>query len=316
MRPVLFTLSLLPFLFSFSGRDNQHKGFRLKDVEKSFVAIPAGSFNKGHHDSDGQNIGQKHISRWEVAPFHINKYEVSNAQYLEFIRDIKLRDTVLYRKMQPDTSVWRVKDMSLEVMSDYYFRHPAYANYPVVGIRHDQALAYCEWLSDKYNREPKRKFKRVHFRLPTANEWTFAAMGGDSEAVFPWKGKGLQTIDGKWMANFRVIPQHGILRTQQTAHQETEKSAVNRASFVASGWDIHPDFQLILAPVNAYYPNAYGLYNMAGNAEELIQQKGISRGGSWMDTGFYLQIHTEENYDTLSEASPERGFRLVMQVLE
>lgn len=316
MRPVLFALFLVPFLFSFSGLDYPNKSSRLKEIEKSFVAIPAGSFRISFNDSDVLRIGQKPLSRHEVEPFHISKYEVSNAQYNEFLRDIKLRDTVLYRKMQPDTSVWRVKDMSLEVMSDYYFRHPAYANYPVVGIRHDQALAYCEWLSDKYNREPKRKFKRVHFRLPTANEWTFAAMGGDSEAVFPWKGKGLQTIDGKWMANFRVIPQHGILRTQQTAHQETEKSAVNRASFVASGWDIHPDFQLILAPVNAYYPNAYGLYNMAGNAEEFVQQKGISRGGSWMDTGFYLQNHTEENYDTLAEASPERGFRLVMQVLE
>lgn len=316
MRSVLFTLSLIPFLFSFSGRDNQHKVYRLKDFEKSFVAIPAGSFNSGIPDSDVPNIGQWQISRWEVAPFHINKYEVSNTQYREFIRDIKLRDSVLYRQMLPDTTVWRLKGMMLDKMSDYYFQHPAYANYPVVGIRHDQALAFCKWLSEQYNRDPKRKFKRVQFRLPTANEWTFAAMGGDPEATFPWKGRGLQRNDGKWMANFRVIPQHGILRRPQNVRAETEQLGVNKPSLEASGWEININTQMLLAPVNAYYPNAYGLYNMAGNAEEMIQVKGMSKGGSWMDTGYYLQIHHEEHYDTLDEASPERGFRLVMQVLE
>jgi hypothetical protein len=55
---------------------------------------------------------------------------------------------------------------------------------------------------------------------------------------------------------------------------------------------------------------------MAGNVEEFVLEKGISKGGSWSDTGYYLQNAVEEHYDSTFSASSERGFRIVMKIKE
>ena len=76
-----------------------------------------------------------------------------------------------------------------------------------------------------------------------------------------------------------------------------------------------PDIVLldVTMPVMSFQPNGYGLYNMAGNVEEFMREKGKTHGGSWRDTGFYLLNDVFENYDTLNSTSAQRGFRFVME---
>jgi formylglycine-generating enzyme len=313
MKPYVRLLVFTPLFLSLSIKYDAYEGFELKDFEKSLVLVPAGSFMYGQSDQD---VPYAHLTKSrlaEVDSFYISRYEVSNGQYLEFVNDIRKRDTSLYMQMLPDTLVWRDVNMSREPLVEYYFRHPAYSKYPVVGISYEQAVAYCNWISERYMKEEKRKFKRVEFSLPSTEEWTFAANGGLDQTTFPWEGNSMQNKKGEWMARFRAIPQHGI--TSETIPVQTFDGKIkNEKMLVASGWENGTESIDLAVPVNSFDPNGYGLYNMAGNVEEYVAEKGTTKGGSWSDTGYYLQNNVEEHFDSTSTVSAERGFRVVMKI--
>ena len=83
--------------------------------------------------------------------------EVTNMMYLEHLDWLKrnfppenpnFRD--IYTNALPDTLVWRNKLGYSEDMVNNYLRHPAYGDYPVVGVSWIQAYEYAEWRSDRY----------------------------------------------------------------------------------------------------------------------------------------------------------------------
>jgi len=113
------------------------------------------------------------------------------------------KDTPIY----PDTLVW-IRDFTYsynEPMAKKYYSHPAYGNYPVVGISWKQATAFCEWRSMYLNSylESKKRMSESDFRLPTEAEWEFAARGGRSQVPYPWGGPYLRNKKGCLLANFK-----------------------------------------------------------------------------------------------------------------
>ncbi len=74
-------------------------------------------------------------------------------------------------------------------------------------------------------------------------------------------------------------------------------------------WKGHP----ILSPINAFYPNSFGLYNMCGNVAEMIEETGVAKGGSFQDPAYQVRISSEKSY---SKPQADIGFRVVMKVLE
>jgi formylglycine-generating enzyme required for sulfatase activity len=309
------TLTLLFLVFQlFSSSLSAQEKFKVKELEKSLKLIPAGIFHYGQSDSDVPypNITRSRVIK--VDSFYIFNHEVTNGEYQMFIEDVKSKDTAYYKQMLPDTLVWRDRYSYSEPMVDYYFRHPAFRNYPVLGISYEQAESYCKWLTAKYMNEVNRKFKQVEFQLPTIAEWTYASKGGLDLSKFPWKGNSMQDKDGKWMAKFRVIPQDGI-GYEIIPVQKLDGKIEYRKMLTASGWFGANDMDhWIVSPVKSYPANGYGLFDMAGNVEEYVLEKGVTKGGSWKDTGYYLNIHVEELYDSTSLTSSERGFRFVMKL--
>ena len=308
-------LTLLFLVFQlFSSSLSAQENYKVKELEKSLKLIPAGSFHYGQSDSDlpFPNITRSRVIT--VDSFYIFNHEVTNGEYQAFIKDIQSKDTTFYKQMLPDTLVWRDRYSYSEPMVDHYFRHPAYRNCPVLGISYEQAESYCKWLTAKYMNEGKRKFKHVEFQLPTIAEWTYAAKGGLDLSKFPWKGNSMQDKDGKWMAKFRVIPQDGI-GYEIIPVQKLDGKIEHRKILTASGWFGANDMDhWIVSPVKSYPANGNGLYDMAGNVEEYVLEKGVTKGGSWKDTGYYLNIQVEELYDSTSLTSSERGFRFVTKL--
>lgn len=141
----------------------------------------------------------------------------------------------------PDTTCW-VNDFPGAVnarYARYYFWHPDYQDYPVVGVTWEQANAYCAWRTERMRRVMGDDYRNEQpFRLPTEAEWEYAARG-KTRNEFPWVKEAAGYGTGAVMANF--MPDRG---------------------------DYTKDGNVITSRVGIYRPNTMGLYDMAGNVAE------------------------------------------------
>lgn len=218
----------------------------------------------------------------------------------------------------PDTLVW-IRDFSYSYNEPYtrnYFWHPAFDDYPVVGVNWKMAKAFAFWrtqLWDAYKAEEEPNTEE--FRLPTEHEWEYAARGGHELAPYPWGGYYLRNAKGCLLANFKP----------------------GRGNYPEDGG-------LCTVKADAYFPNDYGLYCMAGNVSEWtesayfdnaysfmhdlnpdvkydakdddpeVYKRKVIRGGSWKDIGYYLQTGTR-NWEYQDTTKSYVGFRCVLTFL-
>jgi formylglycine-generating enzyme required for sulfatase activity len=222
--------------------------------------------------------------------------EVSNQDYRNFLhyRQGQLTKQEL-EKLLPDTLCWNKALGNAEPFIKYYFRHPSYRTYPVVGVSLSQVKAYCEALTEIINKQfaadPTCPYQRVVVRLPTKEEWYYAAIGGLSPySIYPWEGENVLIESGK----FQGSPRANFLRTNE---------AFMGVSGVKNGVDV-------VAPVVSYWPNGYGLYNMSGNVAEWVSD-GVVMGGSFKDPYTDIKVTSEK---TNSAPAATVGFRYVVEV--
>ncbi|MHB1921237.1 MAG: formylglycine-generating enzyme family protein, partial [Chitinophagaceae bacterium] len=103
--------------------------------------------------------------------YHSEPYDLKAAA---MDKGVSPRSTFIVKQntaIYPDTLVW-IRDFSYsynEPMARMYFYHPAFDNYPVVGVNWNQATAFCVWRTNLWNSylESKKTFDQDHFRLPT-----------------------------------------------------------------------------------------------------------------------------------------------------
>ncbi|MFK7922753.1 MAG: SUMF1/EgtB/PvdO family nonheme iron enzyme [Bacteroidia bacterium] len=234
------------------------------------------------------------------------RFEMDNIGFKEFLADQQ-------SDCRPDSTAFLSLRGFYDPFVENYFIHPAFNNYPVLNISHQCAQAYCDWLTERFHEMAKRPFKQVVFRLPTESEWESAAQGGNAEAVFPWEAQGsswlsspLQDKKGRYQANFLNINQIAIVSIDSDSSLKLSPEVVQLQK---AGHDMYT----FMAPVKSFKANPIGLYNMAGNVAEMVQKPGISKGGSWYQTAYHLQINSSDLYEG---PSPMLGFRPFMEVLE
>jgi formylglycine-generating enzyme len=236
---------------------------------------------------------------------YAGKFEVSNRLYLLFIKSLEAANSAsLMELARLDTLNWRDPLAYNEPYVDYYFRHPAYANYPVVNVSYMGATLFCEWLTFKYNMDAKRKYKKVQFRLPTESEWVTAAQGGRKTNTYSW-GMNLMK-DGLWAGNFHRIRNEGV------KYDSIKKEFVVDKSHKAKNFE-YEDAADITAPIDAYKPNGLGIFNACGNVAEMISEKGIACGGGWRSHEGDIRIDSRMHY---TKSASDIGFRYFMEIVE
>lgn len=274
----LITVSLI----SLTNQRNPKKG--IKEFESLFKPIPSGYL---YEENDSIL----------VQSFCISTTEIMNNEYLLFLADLKKQGRLEDLKIaEIDTMKWVSGPGFSEKMAEHYHDHLAYKGYPVVNITKEGAILYCEWLSSYWNKKSDGSIK-VKFRLPEHVEWKYAASGGIKKAKYAWNGSYLRNSKGIILANFVNLDASAIGRD----------SLGNFVVHFDESRSFDPRNADVLAPVNSYYPNNFGLYNMNGNAAELVADKNVVAGGSWRDPGFDIQNISTKPY---KGASSTIGFRV------
>ena len=230
--------------------------------------------------------------------------------------ELRGRSNYIYEEddleIYPDTTVW-IKDFTYsynEPMHNDYFSHPAYQDYPVVGVSWEQAVAFCVWRTSYKNSYQKASNKPLvnYFRLPTEAEWEYAARGGIPSGIYPWGSPYLLNDRGCFLANFK--PLRG---------------------------DYSSDQAMYTVEARSYLANDYNLYNMAGNVAEWTgssydpgayeyvsslnpnlslsnEKRKVVRGGSWKDVAYFLRVSSRD-YEYRDTARSYIGFRTVQDYL-
>ncbi|WP_196954709.1 formylglycine-generating enzyme family protein [Hymenobacter guriensis] len=242
-------------------------------------------------------------------PFGVDAAETSNMEWQHFLNVLAIDSgAATVRRYLPSTAAQP---------HPQYFTDPFYRFYPVVGISREQALGYCHWrsavLSVVYNHLLDAKYPtsaphavRFNIRLPTEQEWEYAA-GGLSPyphgmaapkrriKVIPAAASYLK-YRGRLSASTAKIKQD-IKRYNQTKPVIT---------WLVSQREL-PYFLRSNTPEYIWGTFAYlGLYHMLGNVAELVQEPGITKGGSYLDK---LEDCTVKARGTYTGPAPTVGFR-------
>jgi len=120
----------------------------------NLVFIEGGTFNMGQTEEDVMKDFRGFPRRVTVSSFYMDETEVANVDYLEYLYWVNRVHSAmpqLYRKALPDTLVWLEELSYNEPFVETYLRHPAYADYPVVGVSWLQSVEYCKWRTDRVN---------------------------------------------------------------------------------------------------------------------------------------------------------------------
>ena len=303
-----------------SYNDPEMGGFEVKfgyeqETGPGLIFIEGGTFTMGRVEQDLIYQWNNVPRRVTVSSFYMDQTEVRNVDYREYlfwISRVFIDYPEVYRKALPDTLVWRRPMAYNEPYVMYYFRHPAYNDYPVVGVNWLQATDYCSWRTDRVNEgiliregilnpdpnqlgeenfntdaylagqyeglvnknlpslDPNQEFRRVQledgmllpkYRLPTEAEWEFAALAliGNSyeeriyeRRIYPWDGHNVRNDAKKNRGQMRA----NFIR--------------GRGDYMGVAGDLN-DNAPIPSPVESYWPNDYGLYCMAGNVNEWVE---------------------------------------------
>ena len=284
-----------------------------QEAGPGLVFIQGGTFTMGRVEEDVMYKWDNTPRRVTVASFYMDETEVSNLDYREFtywINRVYPGNKAKINSVLPDTTVWRNQLAYNEPYVQNYFRHPAYSEYPVVGVSWEKASAYCAWRTDRVNEQILVEkgiithdntqtgqnvytsksyltglYQGTDGEKPLQNpdgsttrvKWEDGIMLPDyrlpTEAEWEYAAYGLtENMDGELLTDKKMYPWNGAYLREDS---KSGKGQMN-ANFVRGRGDMMGvagalnDNADITSKVFSYEPNDFGLYCMAGNVNEWV----------------------------------------------
>lgn len=297
--------------FSFDEDDStKFQVFRLPEevVGPRLKFIQGGRTVLGSQETDIMGFRDNAERTVTIASFYLDETEVTNVDYKEFLFNMSSRvsaDSIL--KLEPNENVWAGKMSYNDVYSTYYFRYPGFNFYPVAGVSWNQANAYSQWRTiyvNELSRERneldstlsqnqlvERGVVFPEYRLPNEAEWEFAAKAmigtqymdenQENGRIYPWDGRGPRnpynikrtSRQGDFLANFKR----------------------GRGDYAGISGSVSNDGEIIPTNVYEFPANDFGLYNMAGNMNEWVQD--VYRPLSYQDFDDLNPVRRDGVYD-------------------
>jgi sulfatase modifying factor 1 len=277
------------------------------------VFIQGGTFVMGRVEEDVMQKWDNFPRRVTVASFYMDETEISNQDYREFtywLQRVYPGDQQKINSALPDTTLWRSELAYNEPYIQNYFRHPAYSDYPVVGVTWEQANAYSAWRTDRVNEQilvskgilthdntqsgenifttdtylagmyqgtegnrPQQNSDGTNRRVRWEDGLMLPSYRLPTEAEWEYAAYGLiGNTDGELLTDRRLYPWNGAYLRKDSRKGKGQM----RANFVRGRGDMMGmagalnDNADISAPIFSYEPNDYGLYCMAGNVNEWV----------------------------------------------
>jgi gliding motility-associated lipoprotein GldJ len=148
-----------------------------QETGPGLLLIEGGTFTMGRSEQDVMFDWNNRPARVTVSSFYLDQTEITNFHWLEYLywisRAYNETYPMVYKNALPDTLVWRSKLGFNEKYVDYYLRHPAYRDYPVVGVSWLQANDYCKWRTDRVNEYILIREGVLAFNVDQRDEATF-----------------------------------------------------------------------------------------------------------------------------------------------
>jgi gliding motility-associated lipoprotein GldJ len=261
----------------------------------NLVFIEGGRHVLGSFEQEMLNARDNIETTVTIASFYMDETEVANIHWLEYLQFALDSGQQYFEEALPDTLVWAAELAYNDPYIDHYLRYPGFRYHPVVGVSWKQAQNYCIWRTDLVNRELAKKNgtkeeksqaeagERIPletgvvlpgYRLPTEAEWEYAAKAlvgtvyldenQDYGRLYPWDGHSLRNPYGKQMGHFLANFKRG------------------RGDYAGIAGKLN-DGAMITEWIYEFPPNDFGLYNMAGNVNEWVED--VYRPLSFEDFG-------------------------------
>jgi sulfatase modifying factor 1 len=284
-----------------------------QEAGPGLVFVQGGTFTMGRVEEDVMYRWDNTPRRVTVASFYMDETEVSNQAYREYthwLARVYPGNKAKINSALPDTALWRSQLAYNEPYVQNYFRHPAYSEYPVVGVTWEQATAYCAWRTDRVNEQIlvdkgiithdnaqsgqnvytsktylTGLYQGTDGKKPLENpdgtttrvKWEDGIMLPDyrlpTEAEWEYAAYALiENMDGELLTDRKMYPWNGSYLRQDAKSGKGEL----RANFVRGRGDMMGvagalnDNADITSKVFSYEPNDFGLYCMAGNVNEWV----------------------------------------------
>jgi serine/threonine-protein kinase len=225
-------------------------------VKADLVDIPAGSFQMGREDSL-QTEGPAHAVT--VNAFEMDKTEVTNLEYAQFVKQTNHAPPSQWGGTRPPAGDEQV---------------------PVSNVSYEDAIAFARWRSQRDG---------VTYRLPTEEEWEYAARNGDKNNLYPW--------GDTWQSGNAVTQETGAIKADP----------VGKHPQGADRWGV----QDLMGNVYEWTSSKASLY--PGNPLKLPDQYKdwiVIRGGGY-GTPTNNMSGTRRDWFASDYKSPLLGFRLV-----
>ena len=258
------------------------------------------------------HTGYNPIYKIHVPSFYMDQTPITNFQWRAYLKYLKENATEeAYQAALPDETVWK-RDLAYnDPFVKYYLRAPGYGDYPVVGVSWVQAQEYCKWrtkivnefLAQKYREKYKKGqdeevpiesgYVLPDFRLPSEAEWEYAAIamvGTQSpdflqshQRIYPWDGLSLRGTSNKYKGQFLANFKRGKGNYKGVTGESDSNAPTSK--------------------VYAYPPNDFGLYCMAGNVNEWVED--TYRPFSAGDVEDFNPIRRDATGDPASDYDPK-----------